>query len=226
MDPSLGRFTSPDTIVPTGTQGTQAWDRYAFVNNNPVRYNDPTGYRVEDDEDEDESNNDDGPFTSFDSENCPGTDCTIENSFQVNYDTLSQMETDLLNLQSDLYTNAELLGGLGVIALLATFFPNPFSPVLAVGGTLSLLAAGAAAYEASQLTYLIQMVGEMKDAAKDAPAQTIAVMAFRSPSVRDSNISLTYQGANRAYTPNSIATSVFLSETLDVYTPFAPFILQ
>jgi RHS repeat-associated protein len=41
MDPSLGRFTSPDTIVPTGTQ---AWDRYAFVNNNPVRYNDPTGH--------------------------------------------------------------------------------------------------------------------------------------------------------------------------------------
>jgi RHS repeat-associated protein len=46
MDPSLGRFTSPDTIVPTGTQGTQAWDRYAYVNNNPVRYNDPTGHRA------------------------------------------------------------------------------------------------------------------------------------------------------------------------------------
>jgi RHS repeat-associated protein len=44
FDPSLGRFTSPDTIVPTSTQGTQAWDRYAFVNNNPVRYNDPTGH--------------------------------------------------------------------------------------------------------------------------------------------------------------------------------------
>jgi RHS repeat-associated protein len=55
MDPSLGRFTSPDTIVPTGTQGTQAWDRYAFVNNNPVRYNDPTGHRcvAADGEDED-----------------------------------------------------------------------------------------------------------------------------------------------------------------------------
>ncbi len=43
-DGSLGRFTQPDSIVPTGTQGTQAWDRYAFVNNNPVRYNDPTGH--------------------------------------------------------------------------------------------------------------------------------------------------------------------------------------
>ncbi|MBV6397625.1 MAG: hypothetical protein HFACDABA_03239 [Anaerolineales bacterium] len=46
LDPSLGRFTSPDTIVPTSTQGTQAWDRYAFVNNNPVRYTDPTGHMI------------------------------------------------------------------------------------------------------------------------------------------------------------------------------------
>jgi RHS repeat-associated protein len=46
IDPSLGRFTSPDTIVPTSTQGTQAWDRYGFVNNNPVRYNDPTGHMM------------------------------------------------------------------------------------------------------------------------------------------------------------------------------------
>jgi len=44
FDPSVGRFISPDTIVPTGTQGTQAWDRYAYVNNNPVRYTDPTGH--------------------------------------------------------------------------------------------------------------------------------------------------------------------------------------
>ena len=47
MDPSLGRFLSPDSIVPTGTQGTQAWDRYGFVNNNPVRYNDPTGHQID-----------------------------------------------------------------------------------------------------------------------------------------------------------------------------------
>jgi RHS repeat-associated protein len=44
MDPSLGRFTSPDSIVPTSTQGTQAWDRYGYVNNNPIRYTDPTGH--------------------------------------------------------------------------------------------------------------------------------------------------------------------------------------
>jgi RHS repeat-associated protein len=61
MDPSLGRFTQPDTIVPTQTQGTQAWDRYAFVNNNPVRYTDPTGHRCVAEDGEDEGClNDDG----------------------------------------------------------------------------------------------------------------------------------------------------------------------
>ncbi|MBV6397133.1 MAG: hypothetical protein HFACDABA_02738 [Anaerolineales bacterium] len=57
LDPSLGRFTSPDSIVPTSTQGTQAWDRYAFVNNNPVRYNDPTGHSITGEGDEDGSDN-------------------------------------------------------------------------------------------------------------------------------------------------------------------------
>jgi RHS repeat-associated protein len=46
FDPSLGRFAQADTIVPTSTQGTQAWDRYAGMNNNAVRYNDPTGHFI------------------------------------------------------------------------------------------------------------------------------------------------------------------------------------
>ncbi|MFZ5883970.1 MAG: RHS repeat-associated core domain-containing protein [Chloroflexota bacterium] len=45
-DPSLGRFAQADTIVPEQTQGVQAWDRYAFVNNNPVRYTDPSGHCI------------------------------------------------------------------------------------------------------------------------------------------------------------------------------------
>ena len=43
-DGSLGRFLSVDTIVPESSQGVQAWDRYAGMNNNPVRYNDPSGH--------------------------------------------------------------------------------------------------------------------------------------------------------------------------------------
>jgi RHS repeat-associated protein len=44
-DPSLGRFVSPDTIIPQ-QQGSQAWDRYAGMNNNPLRYTDPSGHSV------------------------------------------------------------------------------------------------------------------------------------------------------------------------------------
>ena len=38
-DPLLGRFMQADTIIPH-TQGTQGFDRYAYVNNNPLRYSD------------------------------------------------------------------------------------------------------------------------------------------------------------------------------------------
>ena len=45
-DPKLGRFISPDSIVPLASQGVQAWDRYAYTNNNPVRYTDPSGHCI------------------------------------------------------------------------------------------------------------------------------------------------------------------------------------
>jgi RHS repeat-associated protein len=46
VDPVIGRFSSPDSIIPE-SQGTQAWDRYAFVNNNPLRYTDSSGHCVD-----------------------------------------------------------------------------------------------------------------------------------------------------------------------------------
>jgi len=43
-DDQLGRWIQPDSIVPEAAQGVQAWDRYAYVNNSPVNYNDPSGH--------------------------------------------------------------------------------------------------------------------------------------------------------------------------------------
>ena len=40
-DPALGRFAQADTIVPDGAQGL---DRYAYVNNSPMNYVDPSGH--------------------------------------------------------------------------------------------------------------------------------------------------------------------------------------
>ena len=48
-DPSLGRFAQADTVVPLASQGVQAWDRYAGMNNNPVKYNDPSGHIAKED---------------------------------------------------------------------------------------------------------------------------------------------------------------------------------
>lgn len=46
VDPSLGRFTQADTIIPDQTQGIQAYDRYAYANNNPLLYTDPSGHFI------------------------------------------------------------------------------------------------------------------------------------------------------------------------------------
>ncbi len=40
-DPAIGRFTSADSIVPGGVQGL---DRYAYVNNSPLNFSDPSGH--------------------------------------------------------------------------------------------------------------------------------------------------------------------------------------
>jgi len=41
--PKLGRFLSADTIVP-GAANPQAWNRFSYVVNNPLKYTDPTGH--------------------------------------------------------------------------------------------------------------------------------------------------------------------------------------
>ena len=44
LDVSLGRFAQADSIIP-GAGNSQAWDRYSYSFNNPVRYTDPTGHK-------------------------------------------------------------------------------------------------------------------------------------------------------------------------------------
>ncbi len=41
--PSLARFISPDTVVPQ-PENPQAWNRYSYVVNNPLKYTDPSGH--------------------------------------------------------------------------------------------------------------------------------------------------------------------------------------
>jgi hypothetical protein len=41
--PYINRFIQPDTIIPDPSN-PQAWNRYSYVGNNPVNFNDPTGH--------------------------------------------------------------------------------------------------------------------------------------------------------------------------------------
>jgi RHS repeat-associated protein len=42
-DPELGRFTSPDSIIPDPNR-PQSLDRYAYTENNPIKFVDPSGH--------------------------------------------------------------------------------------------------------------------------------------------------------------------------------------
>jgi hypothetical protein len=42
-DPQIGRFISPDIIIPNPAN-PQSFNRYAYVKNNPVKYSDPSGH--------------------------------------------------------------------------------------------------------------------------------------------------------------------------------------
>jgi len=44
-DPELGRFTQPDTAIPD-LSIPQSYNRYSYVMNDPLRYNDPTGHSI------------------------------------------------------------------------------------------------------------------------------------------------------------------------------------
>ncbi len=46
LDPQLGRFTQPDTIVPEPSN-PQALNRYSYTLNNPIKYRDSSGHWVE-----------------------------------------------------------------------------------------------------------------------------------------------------------------------------------
>src|SRR5262249_34248919 len=45
QDPTLGRFTAADSIVPDSLNG-QAYNRFSYVYDNPLKYTDPSGHAV------------------------------------------------------------------------------------------------------------------------------------------------------------------------------------
>jgi RHS repeat-associated protein len=82
--PVLGRFTQPDTLIPNA-ENPQAWNRYSYVMNSPILYNDPTGHM--------EINDDDGAGCKTRKE------CGLDDDGGDNSDSESEddMLSDMLN---------------------------------------------------------------------------------------------------------------------------------
>ena len=62
-DPLLGRFISPDSIT-SKPRNLQAFNRYSYVLNNPLKYTDPSGHD-DNDNDNDDNDNDDNSNDSI-----------------------------------------------------------------------------------------------------------------------------------------------------------------
>jgi len=79
-DPLLGRFISADTVVP-GAGNPQALNRYAYVLNNPLRYTDPSGHWIfENDPDQGEFESP-GIKSTPDADSSPALPVQGENTF-------------------------------------------------------------------------------------------------------------------------------------------------
>ncbi|MFZ5878746.1 MAG: RHS repeat-associated core domain-containing protein, partial [Chloroflexota bacterium] len=128
-DSALGRFAQADTIVPGGVQGL---DRYAYVNNNAVRYIDPSGHmRTEGDLTEPTpipeptpENPDDPTRLTVPSENGVGSGTEMKEV----YDRLVAM------CEAGTYSHPFCFGGLTVREFTIIILSNELSPLGLEGG--------------------------------------------------------------------------------------------
>jgi hypothetical protein len=203
MDPYLNRFTQPDSIVPLASQGTQAWDRYAYANNNPVRYNDPTGHSIQGDEDGSDDTLDDIVQDDDDPPPCsedPTCDPFID---KVYTETEIQTMIDLLQQYYDDAIGGAILAGVvsGVGALLGQFYV-PAAGIL-VGAELL--------WEAHNVSTLITYLTAAKDIAHEQGGVSIT-MSHRDNIFGGIPVVIEYVGASGSF----VITSPGLQSAFDV----------
>jgi RHS repeat-associated protein len=211
-DPAVGRFIQADTEIPQ-QQGVQAWDRYAYVNNSPVKYTDPTGHNAyceSENADPDDCTGDDSGSDDDQSDDTLGTDlseddntplcqvyyanCTTIFEGDLSFEYLWDLENSLVNLQAYLGAGAAISG----IASFLFFAIGGTTPVGLVGGASTGIFGIALGFETIELTNLIEIVREMKEEASSSESGSVEVSVFTTQDAYSGVpvLGLTYEGAD------------------------------
>ncbi|MCJ7530436.1 MAG: RHS repeat-associated core domain-containing protein [Anaerolineales bacterium] len=206
-DPTLSRFAQADTVG--------AGDRYAYVNNNPVRYNDPTGHCVDpdncqsnngdQDQSEEEENNSDADNQD---PNLPEGNGTICEQVEPNcvpiaegYLSVDMIDLYLSMLNKDQSFEEDFGYPVGIVGLLVTaFWQGPIGKGVGIGVAIF---GGAVAYDATKLGHLKDYLTAMRDAADNNENDMVKVSVYKvsEPNSDPFNSShLYYEGAKDAYT--------------------------
>ena len=217
-DPTGHMCSDPDDIWSPGCDGSGTPPPTTPLPTTPLP-NPGSGDNDDDEDLEDELIlNGGGGKPLYDITSCPFDDCTIKNSYTYSYEYLKELETDLLNLQSNLDKISLGLIIAGVVVGLFALNPALTGPALLLGSALAVSGAYIG-FEANQLGSLNHFVGEMKGSAQASTSKSIVGLTFTLPNVNDSSLSLTYIDAKLAYTPDSLLTLIFVNQTLHVNKP-------
>lgn len=159
-DPVLGRWNQPDTVIPEN-QGVQAWDRMAYTNNNPVRFNDPSGHMCSDPEDP-HQRCDGGPNRNYygNTESNTQSEPTFDGSLGGNNEDSSEKDGRSGNREQE-YTSEQRIAwtlvGAGVIVAGVAIFSvglseGPLGAFLMTAGMIFVVSGATFIYEVNRPT--------------------------------------------------------------------------
>jgi YD repeat-containing protein len=206
----LSRFSSADTIVP-GVGTSQAWDRYAYGMNNPLRYIDPTGHDPCDPDDTEcqEAQEDNDPVS--DPEECLDSDPTC---FIATQDTIAPMLTALNGLQKALTGESAftiLVAGIFIGGAITLSLPVLATVGLIVAGVVLVVVGVELASEALDVgdakTFL---TGAQSESGRN-PGGLLTIDKESDPSGGISYSYTGFDGASGSYSPGLPITNYFMN---------------
>jgi hypothetical protein len=225
-DPALGRFAQADTIIPAQSQGVQAWDRYAGMNNNPVRYSDPSGHRVCEDDETCDGNGNKIPAAKSQKKTgkaspSPSLNDAHKEKVKDEQDVIFQEVMTVEELEklylalSDLheYLLWGMIGTSVLGAVATTIASIGVTPIAGIAiATVFSLEVAAYIVEMDRVSGLMSYVNDAIIAAK-SNSGAIQMTVFRQGDSMVSQVFPTvhYAGASRSYTVTSLATGLLFS---------------